>query len=191
MIKQFKKTLIRDIDPSNVLLNTRDIVLCDTITSESVSLILEKIIALDRLSKKPIRLYINSNGGETIAGMALVDIIQSIDTEVISIIAGAAISMAGIVSISCDRRYITKNSFWMTHEISAETPVDYLSVILDKTEWLKTERDLMNNILRTRTKLTKEDIDKIQNGQLWLNAEECVKKGIAEKIITNLEDIRG
>ena len=39
------------------------------------------------------------------------------------------------------------------------------------------------DMYKQKTKLTKEDYEQICAGELWLSSEECLKKGIIDKIL--------
>ena len=59
------------------------------------------------LDVKPnINLRINSYGGSIFAGLATVDAIRNLKSEVHSYIEGAAASAATLISVVCDKRYI-------------------------------------------------------------------------------------
>jgi len=61
-------------------------------------------------SNPVIKLHINSYGGSLFAGLATVDVIRNLNSEVHSYIEGAAASAATIISVACAKRYIGKYS---------------------------------------------------------------------------------
>ena len=56
--------------------------------------------------KPVINLRINSFGGSLFAGLATVDVIRNLNSNVHSFIEGAAASAATIITVACDERYI-------------------------------------------------------------------------------------
>ena len=78
----------------------RVMLLISTATLRAVDMKLKSAATV--LDVKPvIRLHINSYGGSLFAGLATVDTIRSLNSEVHSIIDGAAASAATIISCSC------------------------------------------------------------------------------------------
>ena len=95
---------------------------------------------------------------------------------------GAAYSAAGLISVSGDARQITKNSYWMGHDMTSGG-IDYSSKLEERFKFQKSLWERIESILRSKTKLTKKDLQLLRNKELWLDANQCIKKGIADKII--------
>ena len=55
--------------------------------------------------------------------------------------------------------------------------------MIDNVEFLKEEQKKVFDFLGSHTKLTKADLEKARNGELWLNAKDCLKKGIVDRIV--------
>ena len=60
---------------------------------------------------------------------------------------------------------------------------DYKQHLIDYVDFIKVLDVKMDVILSTHTKLTKEDIEKFRHGQLWLDAKQCIEKGVCDEII--------
>jgi len=166
-----------------ILNKHRYILLYDAISNIVSDTIVSKLMAMDFLDKKsPIYLEINSPGGSVPDGMSIINTIQKIETPIVSIVSGTACSMAALISIVADKRYISHNSYWMQHS-TADVVGDYIQYIKDRTKFLCEFEARTEKILREKTKLTKMDIHKIRNGELWLNAEQSLAKGVVDKII--------
>ncbi|RLI65940.1 MAG: hypothetical protein DRO67_01920 [Candidatus Asgardarchaeum californiense] len=180
--KSTKKELKIDID--QILLQKREIFLFGVITTDLANNIIKKLLALDHISKKPIILWINSPGGSVRQGFAIIDIINSIKAPVITIISGQACSMAALISLAGKKRVITRHSVWMIHDMSGGISGDYTTKVLHRTHYLKQEQDRLFKFIKNRTKLTPSDMTKAKNGELWLNAVECLNKGVVTDILT-------
>ncbi len=90
--------------------------------------------------------------------------------------------MATFIALCGTKRYMTKNAYWMGHEMRA-TVSDYYSKMkyrfaYEEESWLR-----LAKMYESKTKLTKKDIETIKYGELWLDAKQCLKKGIVDKII--------
>jgi ATP-dependent protease ClpP protease subunit len=66
-----------------------------------------------------INLHINSYGGSLFAGLATVDVIRNLNSEVHSYVEGAAASAATIISVACTKRFIGKYSKMLIHQLSS------------------------------------------------------------------------
>ena len=166
-----------------ILNKNRYILLYDEINNLSGDMVCSKLRAMDYLdNKKPITLEINSPGGMVAYGLSIIDTISNIKAPVNTIISGQACSMAAMISIVGDKRYITKNSVWMQHS-SSDMLGGYVQHIKDATAFLIKMEARMNAIIKQSTKLSTRQMTQIKNGELWLFAPECVEYGIVDKII--------
>jgi ATP-dependent Clp protease protease subunit len=165
-----------------ILNKNRYILLYDEINNMSSDIVCSKLRAMDILNHKPIYLEINSPGGSVPDGMSIINTIEHIKSPVVTIISGQACSMAALISICGDYRLIYSNSYFMQHS-SSDIVGDYINYIKDRTKFLCEFEHRTEKILKLKTKLTNNDILKIRTGELWLNADQCLTKGIVEKII--------
>jgi ATP-dependent Clp protease protease subunit len=165
-----------------VLAEARYVILYGEIDDVSAREINTKIISMGiKNSRKKIYIEINSPGGEVAAGVAIMNTIRMSPAPIITMINGEACSMGGIISVAADYRIITPTSYWMGHpmeDIVGGNP----QTIKDRGNYLeKLEADL-NVLFKEKTKLSEEDFQKMMRGELWLNTQECLEKGIVDEI---------
>lgn len=170
------------IDIDQVLLKGRQVFLFGVIDCNLAINISRQLIALDKISHEPIAMYINSPGGSVSDGFAIIDAIKGISSPVITMITGQACSMAGLISVCSEYKLMTKNSVWMAHDMSFYLD-DYATKAIDRTEFYKLTQAKLFKFLREHTKLTEQDIETARHGELWLESEECLKKGIVKKVL--------
>lgn len=183
--RKIKKKIVREnkIDVDQILLRNRQVFLFGVVSEELIYKVIEKIIALDKLSQEPIVLYINSPGGNISDGFALIDVMRGIGSPVITVIVGEACSMAGIISIAGVRRYMSANSTWMAHDMAGGIDGDYTTKVIDRAEYLAKEQKRLLSFIRDHTKLNEKEIEKAVHGELWFHPTECLKKGIVDEIL--------
>ena len=182
--KKKKKKSSKNIDIDQILLTHRQLFLFGVVDEKLSSSIIKRLIALDRIShKKSINLYINSVGGDVGCGYAIIDTMNGIKAPITTIITGEACSMAGLISIAGDRRAMTVNSYWMGHDLSGGIGGDYTTKVLDRAEYLKRYQKQLEEFIKEHTNLTDKEIVKGRHGELWLDAYECLKKGIIDILI--------
>lgn len=177
--KKFNK-----IDIEQLILQARYVYLFREITDHTAYETVTHIVGLSKLDeKKPICLYINSPGGCVDSGFAIIDAIQFIPNPVYTFISGMACSMAGVISIAGDKRYMSENSVWMSHDMSGGIYGDYTSKVIARAEYLKESQAKLFKFIQRYTKLNPKDINKAIHEELWLNSEQCLKKGVIDEII--------
>ena len=181
MPKKKKQNIIYR-NPRRELFKKRTLFIYQEIEEEIAERIVQQLLYLDSVNHKAITIYINSPGGYCTDGLAIVDAIINTKSKVITIIQGEACSMAGLISIVADERAITKNSVWMAHDVYGGGH-DYGEKIYARVDNMKKDEKRMNKIFIEHTELTKKDLLKAKHEELWLFPEECLKKGVVDRII--------
>lgn len=177
------KRNIKKVDIDQILLKGRQLFLFETIRKESAKRIVERLIALDKISGKPIAIWINSGGGSISDGFAIIDTMKQIRASVITIIVGEACSMAGIVSVAGNRKLMNEHAIWMSHDMSGGIGGDYTTKVLDRAKFLGQYQKRLFDFLKEHTKLSEKELTRAKTGELWFYAEDCKKKGIVDGII--------
>jgi ATP-dependent Clp endopeptidase proteolytic subunit ClpP len=165
-----------------ILNKNRYILLYDEIQNVSADIVCSKLRAMDILSHKPITIEINSPGGSVSDGMSIINTIEHVKSPIVTIISGQSCSMAALISIVGDYRLVYANSYWMQHS-SSDIVGDYINYIKDRVKFLAEFEHRTEKILKNKTKLTASDMNHIRSGELWLNSEQCLAKGVVDKII--------
>lgn len=155
--------------------------ICDEIAEE----VNKKLLLLNSQKIAPIQLIINSPGGDIPAGLSIIDTMNMIGSPITTIISGRAESMAAYISINGATRYITTNSYWMIHDCYSSN-ANYLSKIKSHTCHLEKLNTNLDNMIINKTKLSKNEIQLSINKDLYLLAEDCITKGVADNIIKGI-----
>lgn len=186
MINKTKKNRFENFNKDNVvdnfLVDKRTIFLYEAIDEASIKSTVKDILTLDSLNSNPIILFINSDGGYVADGIALMDVMLLVRSPIITIVNGHACSMAAFIAMIGKERYMTPNSQIMFHDISGGSS-DYLEKTKYSIENTLKIRDRMEELVKKYTKFTTKDIEVARYGELWLFAEEALKKGVVDKIL--------
>lgn len=130
-------------------------------------------------------LVFNSPGGSVIDGLALYDCITELKGKghkVTTVARGYAASMGGILLQAGDERIIGANAHVLIHEISSGA-IGKFSEIKDEVAFLTRLQDRCVNILAERSTMTARQIKrKWDRTDWWLDADETVKLGFADRI---------
>lgn len=182
---------IDTIPLESVYIENRDLFIKGEITDELADAFCEQFIYLVRKKKNPIRIWISSQGGSVPAGLRIYDIINTVKSIPIYTIAyGAVYSMAGVLFISGTKgcRLMLPHSRLMLHPASyAGTSGGSLRDMRAKSEMLQEYEDITNKIL---SKHSGQKIEKIINDNSYdhfYSAEDAIKNGFCDRILT-LED---
>ncbi|KGO32283.1 ATP-dependent Clp protease proteolytic subunit [Oenococcus alcoholitolerans] len=139
-------------------------------------------------SSKDIYMYINSPGGSVTAGLAIVDTMNFIKSDIQTIVMGMAASMATIIASSGTKgkRFMLPNAEYLIHQpmggANAGTQQTDMSIIADQL--LKTRRKL-NQILADNSGQKLEQIQKDTERDHWMDAQETLDYGLIDKILVN------
>ena len=168
----------------------RRVFLQGEINAESVNDLVLQLLYLEKESKEPIYLYINSGGGEVNAGLLLYDVIQGMKAPIYMYCMGMAASMAAVILAGGQkgRRFILPHSKTMIHEplIGGGVGGSATSIKNISENILKTKA-LLNGILAKHTGKTPEEIDEATSCDHYMDAEESLAFGICDAIKDTIE----
>jgi ATP-dependent Clp protease protease subunit len=176
----------RAYDIYSRLLKDRIIFLGEPVSDHVANIVIAQFLFLDAESKdKDIKFYINSPGGSVTSGLAIYDTMQYIKCDVTTICIGMAASMAAILLASGakGKRFILPNSEVMIHQVMGGAEGQATDIKIRAEHILKI-KDRLNKILAFHTGQKITNIEKDTDRDRFMSADEAVKYGIADKIIT-------
>jgi ATP-dependent Clp protease protease subunit len=146
--------------------------------------LLETADLIENAEPKPLKIFINSNGGDVFAAIPLIDAIKNCKIPVHTYVEGMAASAASLISMVGHKRYITKNSFMLIHELRSGVEGTY-SDIMDEKENCDKLMQVIKKIYLERTsgKLESEVLEKILKRDIILTSDECLNYGLVDEII--------
>ena len=133
---------------------------------------------------KEIKLYINSPGGSVYDGMAIYDTMQHLKCEIATYGMGLQASMGAFLlsSGTKGKRFLLPNATVMIHQPSGGSQGKISDIEIDFKEGLRLKRRL-NEILAKNCGKTIEQVEKDQDRDYWMSAEEAKKYGLVDEII--------
>ena len=176
----------RAFDIYSRLLNERIIFLGEDVNEHTANVVVAQLLHLAyEDSKKDINLYINSPGGSVYDGLAIFDTIQFITPDVQTIGIGLQASMGAFLlsSGTKGKRFALPNSRIMIHQPSSGTQGKITDQEITLREGLYLKQRL-NEILAKNTGQKLAKIEKDADRDFWMSAEEAVKYGIVDEVIT-------
>ena len=162
----------------------------------STGWMIQRIMEINREDKgvpikdrKPIKLYINSLGGDQTEGLALISTIFASKTPIWTINMGSWNSMAFLIGISGIKRFAMPYSTFLMHEGSWSVE-GATNKVIDKAHFQeKIEESFIKPLVINQSKMTEADYDDARRKEFLLTAEEALKLGFIDKIVKTLDDI--
>lgn len=165
------------------MLKKRNLLLYGELDDSDYKDILESVLLLNSISEvEPINLFICSHGGEVDAGMAIYDLIQWIPAPVYTIGMGNCASMAAILLMSGQKRFIFPHCWVMLHQTSGWVWGDKDTTLSRATMMERQEKQILE-VQAVHTGQSAEQIAKDTLKEKWFDAEEALAYGIIDEII--------
>jgi ATP-dependent Clp protease protease subunit len=149
------------------------------------NIVAAQLLYLDNCEEKEILIYIDSPGGSVKSGLTIVDTMNYISSDIITVNTGMAASMGSILlgAGTKGKRYALPNSRVMLHQVSTGASGNIQDVRRSIEEGEKYNEKLFA-LLGSYTDKTAKQVLKDADRDLWLNAEEAKAYGIIDDIIT-------
>ena len=174
----------RSYDIYSRLLKDRIIFLSGEINNDVANTIVSELLYLDSINHNDISLYINSPGGSITSGMAIMDTMNYVKSDVSTICVGMAASM-GAFLLSCGKkgkRYILPNAEVMIHQPLGGATGQATEIKIAAERILKL-RDKLNKLLSQNTNQALEKIQIDTDRDHFMDASEALEYGIVDKIL--------
>ena len=138
---------------------------------------------------KPIRVYINSDGGSVSAVFAIIDLLLMSRTRVVTIGLGKCYSSGGLLLMAGQERLLLPNCTVLIHDGQSGS-YGAIGKMLDNLEFTKELEVKIKNYILSRTTTSEEEYDKNYRRDWWIFADDAVNKyHIADKIVTDITEI--
>jgi ATP-dependent Clp protease protease subunit len=137
-----------------------------------------------KTQKEPIKLIINSFGGELYSGLALVDVIDNSLTPIHTICHGSAMSMALVVFAAGHKRFASKYATFMYHEASYETDGKVLHHKQEIKEADRTDK-ICDTYFLSKTKFNAKQLKDIRDkrSEWYFDVKIAHKYGLVDEIL--------
>lgn len=177
----------RAYDIYSRLLKDRIIMVSGEVNSQMANTVMAELLFLDAQdSDKDISMYINSPGGSVTDGLAIMDTMNFVKSDVQTIATGMAASMASILlsSGTKGKRFALPNSTVLIHQPLGGAQGQQTEIEIAAREILKT-RERLNHILADNSGQTFEKLQKDTDRDNYMTAQEAKDYGLIDEIMTN------
>ncbi|HOS30412.1 MAG TPA: ATP-dependent Clp protease proteolytic subunit [Treponemataceae bacterium] len=171
-------------------LKTRQILLTGEVNKALAEKIIRQLLILEADSDEPIRVFIDSPGGDVDAGYAIFDMIRFINAPVYTIGMGLVASAGALILLASprERRIALPNSHYLIHQPlsgikGVATDIEIHAAEIEKV------RVKINKLIADETGTKLEQVEKDTDRDYWMNAEEAQKYGLIGKIAFSRKDL--
>ena len=182
----------RAYDIYSRLLNERIIFLGGPIDDNVANLVIAQLLYLDHTdSKKDIYLYINSPGGSVTAGLAIIDTMNFVKSDVSTICVGIAASMGALILSSGKKgkRFSLPTSEVMIHQPLGGAEGQASDIAIAAQNILKI-KEVLYKMLAKNTGQPLSKIEKDGDRDFFMSAEEAKNYGIVDAVITTRTEVQ-
>jgi ATP-dependent Clp protease protease subunit len=176
------------VDIFSKLLDDRIIFLSTEIDSDVCNIIKAQLLYLESESDDDIKIYIDSPGGSVYSGLGLLDVMDFVKPDIVTINTGLAASMGAVILCSGTKgkRKALKRSRTMIHQ-----PMSYGGYVQQASD-MEIEAKEMNSIKKELyeiiSEMTGQSYDRVQKDgdrDYWMTAIEGKKYGMFDSIVEN------
>ncbi|MDR1972942.1 MAG: ATP-dependent Clp protease proteolytic subunit [Treponema sp.] len=172
------------------MLKTRTILLSGEIKKDLSERTIRQLLLLEDMGDEPIRIFIDSPGGDADAGYAIFDMIRFVKPPVWTIGMGLVASAAAIIQLASPReqRVGLPNSHYLIHQPlsgirGVATDIEIHARELDKL------RARINHLIADETGAPFDQVEQDTDRDYWMNVDEAVKYGLISRVVASRGDL--
>ena len=171
-------------------LKTRTVLLTGEINKTLAERVVRQVLLLEQESDEPIKVFIDSPGGDADAGFAILDMMRFVRPPIKMIGMGLVASAGAIVLLAAPReqRFALPNSRYLIHQ-----PMAGFRGVGTEIEIHAKEIDLMrrkmNDLISQETGKPVAEVEQDTDRDYWMGAEEALAYGLVGSIIHSQDDL--
>ena len=171
-------------------LKTRTVLLTGEINKNLAERVVRQVLLLEQESNEPIKVFIDSPGGDADAGFAILDMMRFVRPPIKMIGMGLVASAGAIVLLAAPReqRFALPNSRYLIHQ-----PMAGFRGVGTEIEIHAKEIDLMrrkmNDLISQETGKPVAEVEQDTDRDYWMGAEEARAYGLVGSIIHSQDDL--
>lgn len=173
---------LRDLKQRKLFISTN---ICQETVDDAIRHIMQinrEDMGVAREDRKPIILYVSSNGGDVDAGFALVDVILSSETPIYIVNQGYQYSMGFLIGLAGHKRFAMPHAKFLMHD-GSQFIYNSGAKAQDQMEFNKKQEERIKQYVLSRTKITSEMYDSQMRKEWYMFADEAKALGVTDYII--------
>lgn len=173
---------LRDLKQRKLFISTN---ICQETVDDAIRHIMQinrEDMGIEYKDRKPIILYVSSNGGDVDAGFALVDVILSSETPIYIVNQGYQYSMGFLIGLAGHKRFAMPHAKFLMHD-GSQFIYNSGAKAQDQMEFNKKQEERIKQYVLSRTKITSEMYDSQMRKEWYMFADEAKALGVTDYII--------
>ncbi|MBT3274059.1 MAG: ATP-dependent Clp protease proteolytic subunit [Spirochaetales bacterium] len=172
------------------LLKTRNILLSGEVNKALAERVIRQLLLLEEDSDDPIKVFIDSPGGDADAGYAIFDMLRFVKPDIYTIGMGLVASAGAIILLAAskERRIGLPNSHYLIHQ-----PLSGIRGVATEIEIhareLEKLRIKINHLISDETGQTLEKVEKDTDRDFWMSADEAKEYGLISSVVTGRSEL--
>ncbi len=170
-------------------LKQRKLFIATNISQETIEDAVRHIMQFNRedadipvAERKPIIIYVSSNGGDVDSGFELIDVITNSKTPVYTVNLGYQYSMGFLIGLAGHKRYAMPNAKFLLHD-GNNFIVDSGAKAQDRMEFNRKMETRIKEYIIAQSRLTAEEYESKYRVEWYMFSDEAKEKGFVDYII--------
>lgn len=185
-ILEERELRVTQMDIFSRLMMDRIIWLAGPVNDRMSTVVQAQLMFLDNLEVKDVTLHVDTPGGSVKSGLSIVDVMNYVSSDIVTVNTGMAASMGSILlgAGTKGKRFTLPNSRVMLHQVSTGASGNIQDIRRSIAEGEK-YNDKLFSMLGDFTDKTPEQVLKDAERDFWMDGEEAMAYGIVDGVITN------
>ena len=187
-ILEEREMRVTQMDIFSRLMMDRILWVAGPVNDQMSTVVQAQLMFLDNIEKRDIIMHVDSPGGSVKSGLSMVDVMNYVKSDIVTINTGMAASMGSILlgNGTKGKRFSLPNSKVMLHQVSAgaQGHVEDMKISIAEAEKYN---DKLFDMLAGFCGKTKKKVLADCSRDKWLDSEEALEYGIIDEIIEKLE----
>ncbi len=172
------------------MLKTRTILVSGEINKGLAERVVRQLLLLEDAADDPVRVFIDSPGGDADAGYAIFDVMRFITPRVYTIGMGLVASAGALILLAAEKdyRFGLPNSHYLIHQpisgmLGVATDIEIHAREIERT------RERINKLISEETGQELSKVEKDTDRDYWMGAEEAKDYGLISRIVKNRAEV--
>lgn len=172
------------------MLKTRTILISGEINKDLAERVVRQLLILEQEGDDPIRVFIDSPGGDADAGYGIFDTIRFVTPQVWTVGIGLVASAGALILLAAEkeRRLAFPSSHYLIHQPLSGIRGVATDIEIHARE-IEKMRARINLLISRETGKPLEQVERDTDRDYWMSAEDAVEYGLVSRVVTHRSEM--